>query len=292
MPLFYTDMIQVRNKCIVHWFRSEYDANQPRYKRTYLHRNFKESKTYTGMITESTVKRIRVAVDLLLQISKARKVTNPFNKKVITHRLSFITLTIPDTTTNYTPKEGHKKLLKPFLRYMREKDLMNTYVWKAEFQERGQLHYHITTPSVIDLRLIRKYWNGLLIKNKMLNDYYDKYGHYDPNSTDIHQVHKLQDIQAYLIKYLTKGSQNQTATTGKIWDCSENLKGKKHISFEMNKHNMKQVLKHADTGNLQVKELEHCAIFESKTIKPTQLLDKDQQAKYNDYLISIRDKKD
>lgn len=290
MPLFYTDMIQVRNKCIVHWFQPEYDGSKARFKRTYLHKNFKESKTYTGMITSGTVKRIRTAVDLLLQISKARKVTNPYNKKVITHRLSFITLTIPDTNTNYTPSQGHKKLLKPFLRYMREKELMNTYVWKAEFQERGQLHYHITTPSVIDLRLIRKYWNGLLIKNNMLNEFYEKYNHYDPNSTDIHQVHKLQDIQSYLIKYLTKGTQNQTVTTGKIWDCSENLKGKKHISFEMNKHNMIQVLKHADTGKLQVKELEHCAIFESKTIKPIELLDKDQRAKYNDYLISIRDK--
>lgn len=240
------------------------------------------------MITVSTAKRIRTAVDLLLQISPSKKVTNPYTKAVITHRLSFITLTISDKSKMYTPQEGHKLLLKPFLRIMREKGLMTTYLWKAEFQERGQLHYHITTNSVIDLRLIRKYWNALQQKAGMLNDYYNEHYHFDPNSTDIHSVQKLHDIQAYLTKYLTKSSQNQEGTKGKIWDCSENLKGKKHMSFEMEKANMLKVLKAADSGKLTVKQLEQCAILESQTIKPKSLLTPEQLQQYNDYLLSIR----
>lgn len=289
MPLFYTEMLQVRNKIMVHWMRPEYDNAYSPGKFKQLRHNFKNAKTYTGMITECTAKRIRLAVDLLLQISPSRKVTNPYNQKVITHRLSFITLTIAHTKRNLTPKEGNAQLLKPFLRYMRDKDLMTTYIWKAEFQERGQLHYHITTPSVIDLRLIRKYWNGILTKNKLLEDYYNEHGHYDPNSTDIHQVHKLHDIQAYLVKYLSKSSQNQTATTGKIWDCSDNLKGKKHMSFEMNKHNMIAILKSCDSNKTIIKEAEHCSIIKGNNFKPSSLLDTSQRQQYNEYLLSIRD---
>ena len=291
MPLFYTGMLQVRNKCCVYWFRPEYDLQFSFTKRTYLISNFKEKKTYSGMITASTAKRIRLAVDLLLQISPSKKVTNPFTKALIQHRLSFITLTIPETSKNYTPKYAHGKILKPFLRYMREKESMNTYIWKAEFQERGQLHYHITTNSVIDLRIIRKYWNGLLIKNKMLESFYEKFGHYDPNSTDIHSVRKLHDIQGYLTKYLIKTEQNQTPTSGKIWDCSANLKGKKHMSFVSEKVNDLKILKASDCEKIKIKDLEHCGIIDCIKIKPTELLSSEQIKKYNEYRLSIRDVK-
>jgi hypothetical protein len=284
MPLAYTDMLQVRNKIAVYWFRPEYDNKYGRSKNMFQIRNFNNSKTYTGMITASTAKRIRRTVDLLLQIAKPYKTINPFTKATITHRLSFITLTISDNKTMYTPREGHKLLLKPFLRILREKDLMNTYIWKAEFQERGQLHYHITTPSVIDLRLIRKYWNGLQQKNNMLNEYYNEHYHYDPNSTDIHQVHQIKDIQAYLVKYLSKNTQNQTPTTGKIWDCSENLKGKKFLSFEIDNANRRKILRMADDNKISIKQLEQCAIIEGINFNPTSLLSKTQTDQYNLFL--------
>lgn len=283
-------MLQIRNKIAVIWKQNEYERSNFLYKRSHLIRNFNNKKTYTGMITASTAKRIRQAVDMLLQVSPSKKITNPYTKAVITHRLTFITLTISDNIRMYTPQEGYNKLLKPFLRILREKQLINTYIWKAEFQERGQLHYHITTNSVIDLRLIRKYWNALQMKNKMLNEYYLIHNHYDPNSTDIHTVYKLRDIQAYLVKYLSKNTQNQTETQGKIWDASDNLKGKKNMSFKLNQHNIRKIVEETDKGNLQLIELSQCAIIKSKTLHPSILLDVKQRQDYYSYLQSIQDK--
>lgn len=289
MPDFHTQMLQVRGNCLVQWYRPEYDWNSKFNRNRIMLQNFKGTKTYSGMITKTSAKRIRTAVELLLQVSPARTVTNPYTKNVITHRLSFITLTIPATKHNYTPNEGYRLLLKQFLRYFRENGIMTTYIWKAEFQQRGQLHYHITTNATIDFRIIRKYWNGLMIKNKMLEEYYNEHLHYDPNSIDIHQVHQLKDIQSYLIKYLSKDDQNQTETKGKIWGCSDNIKGKNLYSVELNKANAHKIMKAYNNNTITIKDLEMCSIISCETINPKTLLNKQQLEDLNNYLVNIRD---
>lgn len=289
MSDFHTQMLQVRNNSVIIWYRPEYDWNTKFAHRQFLINNFKGKKTYSGMITPNTRKRITKAIELLLQISPNKKVENPYTKHIINHRLSFITLTIPDTSKNYTPNEGYNKLLKPFLRYFKEKKLMETYIWKAEFQDRGQLHYHITTNAVIDFRIIRKYWNALMIKTGMLETYFSTYDHYDPNSIDIHQVHKLQNIQAYLIKYLTKTTQNQAETKGKIWGCSDNLKGVSLYSTELNKTNAHKIQSAYKAQSISIKDLDMCSIITCETISPKHLLDNTQKAELNNHLIKVRD---
>jgi hypothetical protein len=289
MPDFHTQMLQVRNNALIVWYRPEYDWNSKFKHGQFLIDNFKNKKTYSGMITDSTKKRMTKAIELLLQTSPNKKVENPFTKHVINHRLSFITLTIADTKKNYTPNEGYRLLLKPFLRYFRESNLMKTYIWKAEFQERGQLHYHITTNAVIDFRIIRKHWNALQIKNSMLDDYFIQHQHYDPNSIDIHQVHKLHNIQAYLIKYLTKTTQNQQETKGKIWGCSDNLQGKSLYSVELNNTNAHKIQSAYKAQTISIKDLEMCSIINCETISPKQLLDNSQKADLTNFLVNIRD---
>lgn len=58
----------------------------------------------------------------------------------------------------------------------------------------------------------------------MLKEFKAQYGHDNPNSTDIHAVHKINNLEAYLVKYITKEYQNETKLDAKIWDCSKNIK--------------------------------------------------------------------
>ena len=165
-------------------------------------------KTYTGNITFGSAKRIRKAVDLLLQLSPPRKIYNPIIKKDVNHSLSFITLTIPAKERHLTPYEGNQLLLEKWLRKMRDKHNLKTYVWKAEYQKNGQLHYHITTPSFINWNIIKTEWNNIMYANGMLDEWHKVNPNKSPNSTDVHAVYKCKDIQAYLstIKlFLLKG---------------------------------------------------------------------------------------
>lgn len=188
---------------------------------------------YKGIVTPAVKKRMRKVITLLLQSTPWTYSINPVTQKVVSHKLSFVTLTTPTHPKSYDAKHCHKELLEPLLRHLRLKYHMKSYIWKCELQENKQIHYHVTCDVVIHHRELRDYWNKLLDKHGMLDDFQKEYGHKDPNSTDIHAVHKVDNLEAYLVKYICKEYQNEDAINGKIWDCSKNLKAADYFKIQL-----------------------------------------------------------
>lgn len=197
--IYWENMMQIRHSSILLY-------SLPTVPLTHK-RNALNYSTYSGQVTKDAAKRIRRAVDMLLQIAKPELVFNPVINRQIMHTLSFITLTISAKERHLTASEGHKLLLAPWLLRMKRKAGMTTYIWKAEFQKNGQLHYHITTPSFIHYSLIRDEWNNILSKAGMLSGWCGLDGR-QPNSTDVHAVYKIKNMQAYLTKYIAKGNKD------------------------------------------------------------------------------------
>jgi hypothetical protein len=181
-------------------------------------------KRYVGFITPNLKKRMQKAITLLLQSTPYKYQTHPVSGRTVAHKISFITLTTPKHENSYSAKFCHKYLLEPLLRILRNRYGMKSYIWKVELQSNKQVHYHITTEIMINHTALRNIWNGLLNKHSMLEDFYTEYGHRNPNSTDIHAVQKINNIEAYLVKYICKEYQNEDKLDGKVWDCSKNLK--------------------------------------------------------------------
>jgi len=138
-------------------------------------------------------------------------------------KVNFITLTLPDTTKEIKDEEFKTKLVAPFLAYMRKYFGLKHYVWKLEFQGNGKLHLHLVTDTFIHHKKIRSTWNTILGHNNHLVDFYNKFGHADPNSTDVHSVKKIRDLAGYLCKYMSKQSADLAKVKGRIWGCSEAL---------------------------------------------------------------------
>jgi hypothetical protein len=291
MPIGYITMLQIRNSCAIAYTEPQYDNNHTYHWKAKLISNFKEKETYSGAMTASAAKRISRAVDMLLQLSPVQKKINPVTNKVIKHQLSFITLTIPDEIQNYTAKEGYTKLLAPFLRYFRDKKLMTTYLWKAELQKRGQLHYHITTPSIIHHQVIKDYWNNLMRKNHMLDAFKQKFGHDNPNSTDIHGVYARNKFGKYLAKEFCKTVQNSIPTSGKIWDCSIDIRGAKFFSTELNTPIARNILKCHKLGLLSELKLEQCSVLNIKNMQTKSLLTPVEKKLYTDFICNLQSKK-
>lgn len=179
---------------------------------------------YLGFVTPALKKRMQKAITILLQSTPYKYQTHPVSGRTVAHKISFITLTTPKHENSYSAKWCHKNLLEPLLRVLRLRYGMKSYIWKVELQNNKQIHYHITTEIMINHTALRNIWNGLLNKFGMLEDFYLEYGHRNPNSTDIHAVHKINNIEAYLVKYICKEYQNEDKLDAKIWDCSMNLK--------------------------------------------------------------------
>lgn len=211
----------------------------------------KESKTYSGMVTNCSRKRLTKAIEFMITAAPEKKILMD-NGSYLKFRINFITLTISCTSKMVKGKEAHKQLLEPFLLWLKRKHGCKMYLWKAELQERGQLHYHLMTDCYVPWRWIRDKWNALQKENGYLEDYYYGYDEesgqqrysYDANSTDVHSIYKEKDLVGYvkkeIFKYIKKiGSelgkdiQNKQTIEGKIWDCSLNIKQARYYATEV-----------------------------------------------------------
>lgn len=211
------NLVQIRDSSVVCYSQFHCRNSFPKNKITAEVR----AKSYGGIMSNGAKKRLTKAITVLVAGSRYSSKYNPVTNKQIRHRLSFITLTIP-SNINYTAAEVNKKALEPFLRYMRDNKAIKNYVWKAELQQRGQIHYHIVTDSVVHHQKIRDKWNQRLVVAGLIDE--SKRG---APSTEIKSMKSVKNAATYLRKYLSKKS-GEESTEGKIWDCSTTLKCAKY----------------------------------------------------------------
>lgn len=212
---------------------------------------------------------------------KAAAAAKPDEKPKIA--INFTTLTIA-SQKNLQVKEAYDNLLRPWLRYMKDKEGLRNYVWKAEYQKRGQVHYHIANDVYLDWKVVRWKWNQLQYRARLLDEFALKHGHFNPNSTDIHPAKNVHDALEYMAKEMCKDNQNQIKTKGKVWDCSENLK-EGRFSCAMNEENEMMIDDAVQMGFAKKIESENCIII--KTNDPLKMLSNGQSALYRNYISSL-----
>ncbi len=254
--------LQVRSNCLIYY--ELLDPMPGSAKSTIT------KKSYSGDMSQGAAKRIQKAIDIFLQKTPEKWIYNPVTAKHQSFRLNFVTLTVSDSY-NIDINEGYRNLLKPFLRKIR-KNTNLSYIWKAEFQNRGQLHYHVTSNQFIHWQDIRTTWNNLQRKHRYLDSYAIKHGHFDANSTDVHAVYKIKDIASYLSKYMKKpvfepkkgsNSGKPKLAKGKVWDCSKDLK-KQRFSFTPSNQQFAFLEELKQKKQCKFVELEHCMIIKLK----------------------------
>lgn len=243
---------------------------------------------YTGSVTPGARKRIAKAINLLIASSEKRTVFNPVSNKNFKFQLAFVTLTIPDNTT-LTPKESHKLLLEPFIKWLRQNHKLKNYVWKLELQKRGQIHYHLTVDCFVHYQELRNKWNQLINRASLMEDYKGKFGSVNPNSTDIHSVKNIRNLSAYLIKYFTKQEQNSTDLPGKIWDCSLGLKKANYYSTELTGDIEVDIFKCQQKKECKIEYCDKFSIIKFSKINPISIMPKEVKEAYYKNLIDIRE---
>ena len=206
---------------------------RPRIENSY--QNLSNNEHY-GIVSGKAKYRIRTAIDWMIYLAKNKEYYHKRSKKHFSFKLTFITLTLASKQVHddHTIK---KELLNHFLVEARKKWHVDHYLWRAESQKNGNIHFHILTDRFIPWFELRKTWNR--IQNKL--DYIDEYAkkqrelhasgfHYrpelyqvwnynqqykaykkgieegwqNPNSTDIHSIKRINNLSAYLSKYCTK----------------------------------------------------------------------------------------
>jgi hypothetical protein len=142
---------------------------------------------------------LKDAIDLLASAARTKRIWWSEHETYVSFKLNFITLTLPSKQIHTDTEIAHL-ILKPFIRWWREKNPNLLYIWKAEVQDNGNIHYHLTTNSFIHWRTLRKQWN----RRCEALGYVSRSTSSDPNSTDVHAVKNIKNISAYLSAYVTK----------------------------------------------------------------------------------------
>lgn len=152
-----------------------------------------------GKLSRKASGRLTHAIRLLCLTARRKRVYSLADNKWFSFRTGFITLTLPSAQL-HSDKEIHESCFKPFIRAMKSHCPGFIYLYKAEVQDNGNLHYHITTNSFIHHSKLRGLWNHYV--NKL--GYVDRCPVKVPNSTDVHSTKKGKSIEKYLVAYCTK----------------------------------------------------------------------------------------
>ena len=247
------------------------------------------NKQYTGVLTAYARKRLKRAIQLLVASAKEKEAPNFKTGKLFKFKVNFVTFTLPCPQGNVTDREIKKRCLDNWIKRARRKYKLNNYVWRAERQKNGNLHFHMITDTWIHYEKIRNDWNDLLNHFGYIDTFEQKHGHRNPNSTDVHAVWKVKNLSQYFIKYMTKGGEEKDQINGKLWDCSKALKTKENCEFLLESEAL--ATWNATTTDTQVQQ-KHDSNFSIAFLSPTQFqyYIKGQLLEcWNSYLARIRD---
>lgn len=199
------------------------------------HKSDKSAKrsiqSYTGVITTYAKKKLKRSISLLVASAKNKEAINFKTNKPFTFKVNFITFTLPAAQGEIEDKTI-KHCLDNWIKRTKRKHKLNSYIWRAERQANGNIHFHMITDVYIHYEAIRNDWNACLQATGLIQKFKEKHGHENPNSTDVHAVWKIRNLTQYFIKYMSKShKQEDKPISGKVWDCSKNLKTKDNCSM-------------------------------------------------------------
>lgn len=222
-------VMQIRTWGLLAYDRKEFDGKSE----VRSNQSRERIVSYTGKMTTYSRKKIKRAIQLIVATAKDKEATHFKSGKAFKFKLNFITLTLPALQGEITDK-AIKVCLDNWIKRAKRKHNLKSYVWRAERQKNGNIHFHMITDTYIRYDHIRNDWNSVLGKTGLVKKYQDKNGQKQPNSTDVHAIHKVRNLSQYFIKYMSKDhKEGEEPISGKIWDCSANLKTKANCELQL-----------------------------------------------------------
>nr|WP_319398216.1 hypothetical protein [uncultured Carboxylicivirga sp.] len=194
------------------------------------------------------------------------------------NKVTFLTLTLPSEQV-HSDKEIKKVLLNQMLTELRNVYDVEKFIWKAEKQFNGNLHFHLLLDRFIPALEIRERWNRICNKLGYTYEYHKKMSALDwsgywelrkkefkpkfesekvfrsrikkafrygqltnwmqPNTTDIENLKKVNNVGAYIAKYMSKEhkaknvDKSMLAVDGRIWFSSQAVSKMKNLIIEI-----------------------------------------------------------
>ncbi len=228
-------------------------------------KNLIRNSKYNGYISKATTKRINCMIEGLIFGIEAHRKEIALKSKSTKVQPTFITLTLSYEqiqSDNYIKRN----LLMRFIEEIKKTHGVVNYIWRAEPQVNGNIHFHIIIDKYVKWQWVRAVWNGIQENHEYLDAFQQKHGHRDPNSTDIHGLQKVHNIAAYICKYMTKDKPIRKIK-GRVWGCNKALHKMKNPRVEICEHLMADIEELIKDGKAYKKVYEWCTVIKYKKLQ-------------------------
>lgn len=159
--------------------------------------------SHGGYVSDKAATKIRNAVNWMLFFTSKKRVYSLKERSTFYFYLNFITLTLP-SEQKHTDDYIKDKMLVPFLEWMCRTKGASMWLWKAECQGNGNIHFHITSHIFIHWKVVRKKWNQILAKNGYCKVYQDGTNDKGNSATQIKAAKSPEHVGGYLAAYIGK----------------------------------------------------------------------------------------
>lgn len=211
------------------------------------------SVQHQGQISQNAKRKMRNAILWLDAAAQWKWNYSKTKGTMFRWRLNFIHLTLP--AQQGRTDQQIKKILNQFFLYANRHCGMKSYVWKAEPQERGEIHFHITSDTFIWKTDLQRLWNQCLRTAGLIGT------KENPPSTRVHPTHNIKLMTAYLIKYMTKNDDGRRTITGRLWGCSRNLSQANNFHITMPESELSATTHDLFKESVRVDEYEWLTVF-------------------------------
>jgi hypothetical protein len=116
---------------------------------------------------------------------------------------SLVTLTLGSRQI-INDKECYRRLLMPFLQYCNRFLGLKNYIWRAEKQLNGNVHYHIIVDVFLPIDKLKIKWQQICALHGVGNIAINKDNLSKINSVDVRKIDNVHKVTAYVSKYLSK----------------------------------------------------------------------------------------
>lgn len=190
--------------------------------------NLKKAYKSEGLANSSAKKIKKIISHWILAINLTQKA---YNSRFVKKRnyLIMITLTLPSAQVE-EDKEFKRKYLNNFIIQLKSKFDIDNYLWVAEKQKNGNIHFHLIVDRWCDKIKIAELWNSILNTGNYISEFKKSHGHESPPSVKITGQKQMSNPADYLTKYITK-SEKSKPIGGVKWSCSKSLQPLSSLTF-------------------------------------------------------------
>ena len=221
--------------------------------------NALRSKKFTGVLSRrSQTKIIQICQNWQDTLAYRNKVV-PRGTNIAEKQIIMLTLTL-SLDTQLTDQYIKRYMLTYFLTSLIRSKPDTHYLWKAETQKNGRIHFHLLLDNYFDKEKVRQLWNSIqLLHLGVSNPELIKKVKASP-STRIEALKNKASAIDYVGKYITK-NEGKRLVEGRLWGCSRELKELKPVEFCLSKTEITDIMTETLPNEQQYYVNQYCLYY-------------------------------